>query len=89
MAKGGKRVGAGRKVGSTNRPVLRDFYTDAELKAFVEDLKESAKTDSNIKKFVAEQIFGKAPQKLIGGDENDAPISVDITSSLGKIYGEE
>lgn len=66
MAKGGKRPGSGRKKGSTSRPVLREYFTDQEIKDFVKNLKESAKTDMNIKKFVAEQLFGKAIQPVEG-----------------------
>ena len=79
MAKGGKRKGAGRKVGSTNRPVLRNFYTREELEEFVIDLKESAKTDPVIKKFVAEQIFGKAVQPIGNDEGNPLLISFDKT----------
>ena len=56
----------GRPKGSTTRPQLRDFYTEKELADFVKDLKASAKKDPMLKKFVAEQIFGKAPQPLTG-----------------------
>jgi hypothetical protein len=54
----------GRPKGSTTRPQLRDYYNAKELAEFVEDLKKTAKHDPIIKKFVAEQIFGKAPQSL-------------------------
>lgn len=67
----------GRPKGSTSRPVLRDFFTKKEIKDFVEDLKEKAKTDMYIKKFLAEQIFGKALQP-IGGEEGQ-PIKVAIS----------
>lgn len=59
----------GRPKGSTTRPQLRDFYSDKELEEFIKDLKKKAKTDTNIQKFVAEQIFGKAVQP-IGNDDN-------------------
>lgn len=67
----------GRPKGSTTRPQLRDYYTEDELKAFVADLKESAKTDSNIKKFVAEQIFGKAAQPIEGNIKGKLVVSFD------------
>lgn len=53
---------AGRPKGSKTRPQLRDFYSDEEMVDFINDLKQSAKTDPSLKKFVAEQLFGKALQ---------------------------
>jgi hypothetical protein len=44
------------------------------LKSFATTLKERAKTDSTILKFLGEQIFGKAPQPLTN-DEGE-PIAV-------------
>ena len=64
MANGGKRPGAGRPKGSTNLPKIRDYYTPKELEEFVADLKRTAKSDPTIKKFVAEQIFGRASQSI-------------------------
>lgn len=66
MAKGGKRPGSGRKLGSTSRPILREYFTEQEIKDFVINLKKSAETDMNIKRFVAEQLFGKAIQPVEG-----------------------
>lgn len=74
MAKGGKRPGAGRPVGSTVKPALRNFYTEKELQTFVATLKKQALKDPVIMKFVAEQIFGKALQP-IGGSE-DHPLTI-------------
>lgn len=84
MARGGKRPGAGRKTGSTTRPQLRDFYTDKELKAFVANLKVRAETDSNLAKFVAEQIFGKAPQPLTNDETGALKIAVEISEAVAK-----
>ena len=73
MARGGKREGAGRKVGSTVRPQLRDYYSEDEIKAIVTDLKKRAKKDDVLFKVQLEQIFGKAPQalELTGKDGKD------------------
>lgn len=65
---GGARPGAGRPKGSTTRPQLRNYFTDKEIKELVEQLKERAKTDSTVLKFLGEQVFGKAPQPLTGDD---------------------
>jgi hypothetical protein len=50
--------------GSTTRPRLRDCYTEDEIKALVADLKRAAKRHNTIKKFLAEQLFGKAAQPI-------------------------
>ena len=80
MARGGKQPGAGRPKGATTRPQLRDFFTKEEIIQFVKDLKEDFKTDSGLRKFVAEQIFGKAVQPI--GNDDGEPFKVqgiDIT----------
>jgi hypothetical protein len=53
---GGARPGAGRPKGSTTRPQLRDFYSEAELAQFIEGLKIRALADPQVMKFVAEQL---------------------------------
>ncbi len=70
MALGGKRPGAGRKKGSTNRPVIRDFFTDADIKALIVDIKIAAKTDNRLKQWLGDQIFGKATQPVEGSGAN-------------------
>jgi hypothetical protein len=75
MAKGGKRPGAGRKKGVTNRPQIRSYFTDKEIGDLVVQLKERAKTDSTILKFLGEQVFGKAPQPLTDDDGNAIAIA--------------
>ena len=76
MARGGRRVGAGRPTGSTTRPQIRDFFSDDEIKALVEDLKKTAKKDVTVKKFLAEQIFGKAVQPISGDPIDRTPIPI-------------
>jgi hypothetical protein len=58
----------------TNRPQIRSYFTKKEVEALVEQLKERAKTDSTILKFLGEQVFGKAPQPLTG--EDGGPIQI-------------
>lgn len=77
MARGGIRPGAGRKKGSTVRPQLRDYYTPAELKKFMDTLKKQALIDPTIMKFVAEQLMGKAVQPIGNDDERAFMISFD------------
>ncbi len=69
----------GRPKGSVTRPQLRDFYTKRELNEFVRDLKESAKTDPGLKKFVAEQLFGKAIQPVEGDFTGNITLQFDRT----------
>ncbi len=86
MASGGKRKGAGRKVGSTNKRRITDYFSEAEITELVEDAKAMAKENPIIMKFLAEQIFGKPKQPLVGGDEDDNPIKLDII--LDNIQGD-
>jgi hypothetical protein len=66
MAKGGARPGAGRPAGSVTRPQLRDYFGEEDLEVLVTDLMLAAQEDNQILKFIAEQLFGKAPQPLTG-----------------------
>lgn len=70
----------GRPKGSITKPRLLDFYTQKELNAFVKDLKKSAKSDPIIKKFVAEQLFGKAVQPI--GNEDGKPLIVQFDKAF-------
>lgn len=69
--KGGKRPGAGRPKGSTNRPTIFDYWDAAAIKEYFEFLQDNYKEDSRLMVFVGEQIMGKATQaiKLSGGME--------------------
>lgn len=80
MATGGKREGSGRPKGATTRPQLRDSYTPKELKDFITNLKEKAKTDLATMRFVAEQIFGKAPQPI--SNDGDKPLIVQFDNAF-------
>lgn len=70
MAKGGKRPGAGN-VSTLNgwSRKLGDYFTPEEVIAFMDDLKDRAKKDSKIAIWVADHIFGKAPQPIEGTGE--------------------
>jgi hypothetical protein len=56
MARGGKRLGAGRPKGSTQRPQLRDYIDEEELADFIELIKTHMVEDMTILRFVGEQI---------------------------------
>lgn len=65
MPSGGKYKGAGRPKGSTTKPQLRDFIDKEEVQKIINEAKKKAKQgDTNMLKFILEQIFGKAPQNL-------------------------
>lgn len=70
MARGGKRTGAGRPTGSVTRPQLRNYFTEKDRKEVVEMLKTHMVDDMVLLKFVAEQLFGKAPQSVHTEDED-------------------
>jgi len=76
MAKGGKRPGAGRPKGSVMRPQLRDYFTKKDRREVVDMLKTHMVDDMNLLKFVAEQLFGKAPQPISGDPDNRTPIPI-------------
>jgi len=76
MASGGARKGSGRPKGSTNKYKIIDFFTHEEIVKLVEDAKKKAKKDPQLMKFLLEQVFGKAKQPLVGGDEDDKPIAI-------------
>lgn len=82
MPSGGKRPGAGRPVGSTNKYKIIDFFSDEEVYKLVQSAKRKAKKDPILMKFLLEQIFGKAKQPLTGGDEDDKPILVTILDNI-------
>jgi hypothetical protein len=76
MARGGKRLGAGRPKGSTQRPQLRDYFDEQELLDFIELVKTDMVEDMTILKFVGEQIFGKAAQPISGDPVDRTPIPI-------------
>lgn len=88
MAKGGKQPGAGRPKGSITRPQLRDSFTKQELIDFANSLKERAKTDSVIAKFVGEQIYGKAPQPIEGHMEHELIFDAETRAKANKAIKE-
>ncbi len=65
---GGKRPGSGRKKGTSKATLIRrsiqDYITEAELLAMIEIAKKQAATRPELMKFLLEQVFGKAPQRV-------------------------
>ena len=55
----------GRPKGSTTKPQLRDNISDTELADIIKTAITKAKEgDTNMLKFILEQIYGKAPQSI-------------------------
>lgn len=79
MAKGGKRVGAGRKVGSVTKPRLADYLSEKEIIEIIKVAKEKALAgDPVIIKLLLEQHLGKPHQALGFEDPNGDPITVNL-----------
>jgi len=76
---GGKREGAGRPKGSTNKLKAIDFFTIEEQELLVKEVKDmvlyAEKPDKDIAKFLWEQLFGKSTMK-IAGDETLDPVKL-------------
>lgn len=83
---GGKRKGAGRKLGSTTKPQIRDFLNETKVKELVKKAEDMAKAgDPTMLKFVLEQVFGRATQ-TIGGDK-DNPLVPEVITGMKIIKG--
>jgi len=64
-------------INKLTRPVLRDFINKRELAELMEIAKEKAKTNTEILKFLLEQVFGRAPQPIEGsGGEGEFVVKV-------------
>jgi hypothetical protein len=63
MAKGGKRIGAGRKPGPAWKP-FRDYINPEERAKFIQFILESYMGDMRLALWFGEQLFGKAPASL-------------------------
>lgn len=73
---GGARPGAGRPKGSTNKLKVTDFFTGEDKERVVQVARDfvldAERPDKDMTKFLFEQLFGKATQKVAGDDEMDA-----------------
>jgi hypothetical protein len=73
MSRGGKRKGAGGYLGQV-KPRFTDYWTPEEIKQFMVDMKEKAKTDSRIATWCGDHLFGKPVQPI--GNDGDKPFVV-------------
>ena len=80
---GGKREGAGRPKGSTNKPRFLDYVTPSEVEGLMAQLKAQANEKPDLLKFALEQIFGKPRQNVgLDGGEDGKPIEVSNLKEL-------
>lgn len=68
MAKGGKRPGAGRPVGSTNKLSLRDYMKKEDIEEFFEFVLSTYKESEKLTIWMGDQLIGKATQAISGPD---------------------
>lgn len=66
MAKGGARPGAGRKPGKML--ALTDYLKKQDIDQFMEWLLTTYMDDSRVAIWMADHLFGKAPQPITGAD---------------------
>jgi hypothetical protein len=76
----------GRPKGSTTVPQFRNYVSDAERKKFVEFILDSYMGDMRLAVWLGDQLFGKAPQPLTGGD-GLGPIAIEISEAVAKKNG--
>ena len=81
---GGKRPGSGRPKGVRSLINVRDYFTEKELEAFWDDMKQRAKTDSKIALYFAEQLTGKAAQAVNLGDSNGNPLTIQLSTTIAQ-----
>lgn len=75
----------GRPKGSRNKLRVTDFFNGDERDQLIQEAKEKAfiDKDKDMIKFLFEQLFGKATQK-IAGDEDAAALQIIFDSALKK-----
>lgn len=76
MSAGGFRPGGGRPKGSTNKLNFRDFINRKDIDRLVKLAIKQAETKPELLKFVLEQSFGKAPQRVELTGEDGAPVGI-------------
>lgn len=81
MSNGGKRSGAGRPKGSTNKVRFSDFVSQKDKDTFVEFMLSNYMGDMRLATWVGDQLFGKAPQSITGPD--GGPVQITVTKYAG------
>lgn len=75
--RGGKRPGSGRKPGVSKatqiKRKIQDYITEEDVRDLIIQAKKLArKGDSQLIRYLLDQVFGKAPQPIEGTDEDGA-----------------
>lgn len=90
---GGARPGAGRPKGESittkARRKFADYFTEEEVKQLIADIKAGMMADPNLAKFVAEQLFGKAPQRMEVSGPEGKPIPLLYALEHGNNNGDK
>jgi len=80
MALGGARPGSGRKPGVSKvtklKREIQDCFTEQEVQNLIAEAKQMARTKPEIMKFLLEQIFGKAPQRIEMTGKDGEPLLI-------------
>ena len=79
MARGGKREGAGAKLGSV-RPKITDYWTQDDIADYFTHLKKNYKKSDRLAVFVGEHIMGKAIQPL--GNDDTGVLNVQFVNAF-------
>jgi hypothetical protein len=79
MAKGGKRSGAGRPIGSTNKLSLRDYIEKEDNEEFFDFVLSTYKESEKLTVWLGDQL--KASQQMeISGPEGE-PLAANLSAS--------
>jgi len=74
---GGKREGAGRPKGSSNKPKITDFMNDDDIKLLMARYLARAQEEDRVMIHLVENVLGKARQNIgLDGGEDNKPISI-------------
>ena len=81
MSKGGPRPNSGRPKGKKNRETslrrrIQEFFTEDEIRDLIDTAKKQAREKPELLKFLLEQFFGKAPQRVEMTGEDGQPIQI-------------
>lgn len=86
--KGGKREGAGRPKGVSKTTLIKrnfqDYYDEDDIAELIATIKKQALEKPEIMKFAAEQLFGKAPQRVELSGKNGSKILVEISREIAE-----
>lgn len=73
-------MAGGRPKGSTTRPQIREYFTPEEIGELVAQIKEKAKEDPQLLKWLGDQIFGKPVQPI--GNDDGKPLIVKFDNAF-------